>query len=188
MLRLLWRPHRRQRERHGGSRETEMKRQLRVIVLDSSPTSRKILEVILHREGHQVACFDDSLEALRFLSGHEPADLLFLGLDLPRMDGFDVLKYLRGEPRFHAMATVALLDGRDGILVRLKARLAGAQRVVAKPLVRQRIVALLSEYLCHGTFPKEANQLAERLMRDDGGAASGTGGSVCDGTTGTRIM
>jgi len=108
-----------------------MKRQLRVIVLDISPTSRKILEVILHREGHQVACFDDSLEALRFLSGHGPADLLFLGLDLPRIDGFDVLKYLRGEPRFHAMATVALLDGRDGILVRLKARLAGAQRVVA---------------------------------------------------------
>lgn len=42
--------------------------QLRIIVLDTSPTTRKILEVILYREGHQVACFDDSLEALRFLS------------------------------------------------------------------------------------------------------------------------
>ena len=58
-----------------------MQRQLRIIVLDASPTSRKILEVILQREGHQVACFDDSLEALRFLTRHGPADLLFLGLD-----------------------------------------------------------------------------------------------------------
>ena len=82
---------------------TDVTGQLRIIVLDTSPTTRKILEVILHREGHQVACFDDLLEALRALSRHGPADLLFLGLDLPKMDGFDVLKYLRGEPRFHPM-------------------------------------------------------------------------------------
>src|SRR5215469_6783836 len=85
-----------------------MERQLRVMVLDTSPTTRKILEVILHREGHQVVCFDDSLEALRLLSRHGPADLLFLGMAQPKMDGFDVLKYLRGEPRFHSMVCIAL--------------------------------------------------------------------------------
>ena len=100
--------------------------QLRTIVLDTSPTTRKILQVILRRQGHVVACFDDPLEALRALLRHGPADLLFLGLDLPKMDGFEVLKHLRGEPRFHSMGTIALLGGRKGILVRLKARLAGA--------------------------------------------------------------
>ena len=135
-----------------------MTRQLRVMVLDSSPTSRKILEVILRREGHQVACFADSLEALRFLSRHGPADLLFLGVDLPKMDGYDVLKYLRGEQRFHSMASIALLGERDGVLGRVKARLAGAQQVVAKPLVRQRIVTLVSEYSCWSAPAREANQ------------------------------
>ncbi len=86
--------------------------QLRVIVLDSSPTSRKVLEVILRREGHQSACFDGAPEALRFLAHAGPADLLFLSLKLHGMDGFEVLKYLCGEPRFHAMATIALLDAR----------------------------------------------------------------------------
>src|SRR3984893_2227758 len=105
---------------------TDVTGQLRIIVLDTSPTTRKILEVILHREGHQVACFDDSLEALRFLSRHGPADLLLLGLDLPKMDGFDVLRYLRGKPRFRSMAFVALLHEHNGVLVRLKARLADA--------------------------------------------------------------
>ena len=123
-----------------------MKRQLRVIVLDISPTSRKILEVILRREGHQVVCFDDPLEALRFLSRHGPADLLFLGIDLPKMDGFKVLKYLKGEARFHSMVSIALLSEQDGVLSRVKARLAGAQQVMLKPLVRQRIVALVSWY------------------------------------------
>ena len=96
--------------------------QLRIIVLDTSPTTRKVLEVILHREGYLVACFDDPLEALRALSRHGAADLLFLCLDLPKMDGFAVLKYLRGESRFRSMGTIALLHGRGGVLARLKAR------------------------------------------------------------------
>src|SRR5436305_15201373 len=100
---------------------TGLERQLKVIVLDASPTSRKILEVILRREGHQVACFGDPLEALRFLSRCGPADLLSLGLE---MNGFDVLKYLRGESHFHSMLRVALLSKQDGILVRRTARLA----------------------------------------------------------------
>jgi twitching motility two-component system response regulator PilG len=123
-----------------------MERQLLVMVLDTSPTTRKILEVILRREGHRVVCFNDSLEALRFLSQHGPADLLFLGGNLPRMDGFDVLKYLGGDARFHSMVSIALLSERDGVLCRVKARLAGAQQVVIKPLVRQRLVALVSAY------------------------------------------
>jgi twitching motility two-component system response regulator PilG len=125
---------------------TSLERQLRVIVLDASPTTRKILEVILRREGHQVVCFDDPLEALRFLSRHGPADLLFLGIDLPKVDGFNVLKYLKGEARFHSMVSIALLSEQDGILSGVKARLAGAQQVMLKPLERQRIVTLLSGY------------------------------------------
>ncbi len=145
--------------------------QLRTIVLDTSPTTRKVLEVILHREGHQVACFDDSLEALRALSRQGRADLLFLGLDLPKMDGFDVLKRLRGEPRFHSMGTIALLGERDGILVRLKARLAGAQQVVTKPLVRQQIVDLVSAYLCQRTRAQESNWRAGSAALEGGEVA-----------------
>jgi CheY-like chemotaxis protein len=146
--------------------------QLRIIVLDTSPTTRKILEVILHREGHQVACFDESLEALRFLSRHGPADLLFLGLDLPKMDGFEVLKYLKGEPRFYPMVPVTILGELEGILVRLKARLAGAQHVVTKPLVRQRIVALVSLYACRRASAQESNQLTGSTALEGGEVAS----------------
>jgi len=131
------------------------------MVLDTSPTTRKILEVILRREGYQVACFNDPVEALRFLSRHGPADLLFLGMDLPKMDGFDVLKYLRGEPRFHSMIPIALLGERDGILSRVKARLAGAQQVVVKPLVRQQIVALVAAYLCQSALVRGRDQPRE---------------------------
>ncbi len=91
-----------------------MQRQLRVMVLDTSPTTRKILEVILRREGHRVVCFDDPVQALRFLSRHGPADLLFLGMALPKMDGFDVLKYVKGHALVAAyLCQSALARGRE---------------------------------------------------------------------------
>jgi twitching motility two-component system response regulator PilG len=142
-----------------------MRRQLRVLVLDTSPTTRKILEVILRREGQQVVCFDDPVEALRFLSRRGPADLLFLDVDLPKMDGFEVLKYLKGEPRFHSMVPIALLSERDGILGRIKARLAGAQQIVMKPLVRQQIVALVSGPLYRRSLAQEGHQPEETTSR-----------------------
>jgi CheY-like chemotaxis protein len=165
---------------NGGRTQTGMKQQggidvtgrLRIIVLDTSPTTRKILEVILHREGHQVACFDEPFEALRALSREGPADLLFLALDLPKMDGFEVLKYLRDEPRFHSVATIALPGERDGILVRLKARLAGAQRVVTKPLVRQQIVDLVSKYAWQSASAQASNWLTGSAPLQDSEVAS----------------
>jgi CheY-like chemotaxis protein len=146
--------------------------QLRIIVLDASPTTRKILEVILQREGHLVTSFDDPLEALRVLSRQGPADLLLLSLDLPTMDGFDVLKYLRGEPRFHSMGTIALLGERDGILARLKARLAGAQQVVTKPLVRQQIVDLVSKYAWQRASAQASNRLTGNASLEESEVAS----------------
>lgn len=124
-----------------------MRRPLRILVLESSQISRKILEVILGRAGHLVVGFGDPVEALRFQAQREPADLLFLGVELPKMDGFEVLKHVRREPRFRSTVLVVLLADRDGVLDRIKARLAGAQHVVAKPLVRQQITALVSSHL-----------------------------------------
>jgi twitching motility two-component system response regulator PilG len=141
--------------------------QLSVMVLDASPTSRKILEVILRREGHQAACFEHSREALRFLSQHGPADLLFLSLELGGMDGIGVLMYLRGKPRFQAMVPIAFLNEGDGILLHLKARLAGARQVVRKPLVRQQIVAMLSENLCRRTAAQSSSEQAGKMARSE---------------------
>ena len=148
------------------------RRRLRVMVLDTSPTSRKVLEVILRREGHQVVCFGDPLEALRFLSRHGPADLLFLSLDLPGMDGLTVLKYVKGEPGQRETVAIALLDGDAGILRRILARLAGARHVVTKPLVRQQIVALVSEIRMRLESPAPGEQGDAIASSQSAGTAS----------------
>jgi CheY-like chemotaxis protein len=126
-----------------------LKQEKVIMVLDPSLTTRKILEVILQREGLRVISFADPVRALQYLLQHPP-DLLFLSIDLPRLDGYTVLKYLKSRNIFQHVIVITLLDQRDGVLVHLKARLAGAKQTVTKPLVRQSIVALVFEQLYHG--------------------------------------
>ena len=122
-----------------------------VLVLDASLTTRKIIEVILHREGYQVIGFENPREALHYLAQHRQQlpDLVFVGLRLPGVDGYRVLQYLKGEPCYRTIVTIALLTQADGPLGHLKARLAGARQTMFKPLVRQRIVALVAEHIGH---------------------------------------
>lgn len=115
------------------------------MIIDDSLTVRKILEVTLHREGLDVLSFADGMEALRVLE-LEPQlipDLLFLDLALPGMDGITVLRLLRARSRFDAMVVV-VLSRRDGMLDRLKSRLAGATIYLTKPFKTQEILSIVA--------------------------------------------
>jgi twitching motility two-component system response regulator PilG len=116
-----------------------------VMVIDDSPTIRKILEVTLRREGMEVVSYSDGVEALRAITTRpydRLPDLLFLDLELPRMNGFEVARHLRSQPQWNRTAIV-VLSRRDGIIDRLKARLAGTQAYLTKPCTRQMIIEVV---------------------------------------------
>lgn len=129
-----------------------------IMVLDASLITRKILEVMLRREGYRVICFGDPVEALGYLAHHLPPDLLFLSIDLPKVDGYRVLTYVKSRDHFQQVIPIALLNPRDGVLGHLRARLAGAQRTVVKPLIRRQIVTLVSAYLSPGNVTHNCDQ------------------------------
>ena len=122
-------------------------KQTLVVVIDDSPTICKILETCLRREGHQAVSYLNPVQALQALFGGEIArpDVLFVDLVLPHMDGYEVIKLVRARPEFKATPIIAI-TGRDSVLDRLKARLAGANDYVTKPFKTERIVALVQKY------------------------------------------
>jgi DNA-binding response OmpR family regulator len=115
------------------------------MIIDDSLTVRKILEVTLRREGLNVLSFATGTEALRILEGNPGLipDLLFLDLALPGMDGFTVLRLLRTRSRFDGMVIV-ILSRRDGMLDRLKSRLAGATVYLTKPFKTREIISIVA--------------------------------------------
>ncbi len=119
-----------------------------VVVIDDSVVVRKIVEIILHRYGIACMSYQDGYEALRaFKAGEDYVpDLIFLDIGLPRIDGYDLLRLLKMSPQFDH-TTVVMLSGRDGVLDRLKSRLAGAKGYITKPFKTQELLSIALSYL-----------------------------------------
>jgi twitching motility two-component system response regulator PilG len=129
-----------------------------VMVIDDSPTVRKIVEVSLRREGLEVVSFPDGIEALRAVTNRQlerVPDLVVLDIDLPKMNGYEIARYLRSKPQWSRTAIV-ILSRHDGVIDRLKARLAGTQAYLTKPFTTQMIVDVVNNALGLPSSPSSA--------------------------------
>lgn len=119
-----------------------------VMVIDDSATVRKIIETCLGREGFEVKGFADGVEAMRWLT--EPyaqiPNLVILDIGLPKMDGYEVARRLKSKPQF-GNTVIIMLTRRDGMIDRLKGRLAGAKDYITKPFKSQDIVQVTQSFL-----------------------------------------
>lgn len=119
------------------------------MVIDDSPTVRKIIEVTLGREGFDVVSYPDGIEALRAVATgqlNRLPDLLFLDLDVPRLSGFEVARHLRAKPQWDR-TVIVIISRHGGVIERLKARLAGTQAYLTKPVTTQMIIDVVKTRL-----------------------------------------
>jgi twitching motility two-component system response regulator PilG len=119
-----------------------------ILVIDDSITVRKIVETTLRRAGFAVLSFPDGVVALRWLASPEAAipALILLDIGLPKLDGYEVARVLRGRAEL-ARTPIIMLSSRDGVLDRLKSRLAGAQTHLTKPFRTEQLIELARSLL-----------------------------------------
>lgn len=112
-----------------------------IMVIDDSPTVRKVVETCLRRENFDVLSFPDGVEAIRWLGTSEARipDLVLLDIGLPKMDGYEVARLLKAKPQF-GNAIIVMLTRRDSVIDRLKGRIAGAKEYIIKPFKIQEII------------------------------------------------
>ncbi|SFV09715.1 Hpt domain-containing protein [Pseudoduganella namucuonensis] len=70
----------------------------RIMVVDDSLTVRKVTQRLLEREGYQVILAKDGVDALEQMQDTRP-DLMLVDIEMPRMDGFDLTRNVRGDER-----------------------------------------------------------------------------------------
>ncbi|HEX4207160.1 MAG TPA: response regulator [Ktedonobacteraceae bacterium] len=119
-----------------------------IFVIDDSPTVRKIVGISLCRAGFQVLGFSDGVEAMRWLAGPtgRAPDLIVLDIGLPKMDGYEVARRFKEKPQF-ARTVIVMLTRRDGLLDRLKGKLAGASEYMTKPFKTAELTVLVEQRL-----------------------------------------
>jgi twitching motility two-component system response regulator PilG len=119
-----------------------------VMIIDDSLTVRKIMETSLKREGFASVSYSDGIEALRALNEkrHPIPDLVILDIGLPKMDGYEVARHLKTRQQF-GNTTIVMLSKRDGVIDRLKGRLAGAKDYITKPFRTQEVMSIVHSHL-----------------------------------------
>jgi CheY-like chemotaxis protein len=106
--------------------------ELRVLFVDDDPILREFALVHLGTDKAEVKAVGDGDEALAVLA-HWPADIVLLDLEMPRVDGFEVLRRL-GETGRLGDLPVIVVTGREDIAAIDRAYAAGAMSFVSKPL------------------------------------------------------
>jgi two-component system, cell cycle response regulator len=120
-----------------------------VLVVDSTPIARKFLALRLQSLGYEVHVADQAEQALALVEQHDYA-VVFLELVLAPKDGIDGLRLCQAikqkpdHPRGIAPAVV-VVTGHTGSSDRVRSALAGCDAYLAKPLVKDELIAALSE-------------------------------------------
>lgn len=118
----------------------------RVLVVDDSPTIRRVVGSVLLRAGHEVAAAEDGERGLVEIEAFKP-DLLLLDLTIPGKDGLAVLEEL--VRRDGAARPVVLMatrsDGLSGVDERL--RRLGVLDVITKPFSPEALLAVVQNSL-----------------------------------------
>jgi chemosensory pili system protein ChpA (sensor histidine kinase/response regulator) len=112
-------------------------------VVDDSVTIRKVTTRFLKREGFAVTLARDGVEALQMINEHIP-DLIILDVEMPNMDGFELISILRSNERFEDIPVI-LITSRTGEKHRQRGLELGAQRYFGKPYREDEIMLAIGE-------------------------------------------
>ncbi|MEN9452193.1 MAG: hypothetical protein RLZZ369_1252, partial [Pseudomonadota bacterium] len=115
-----------------------------VLVVDDSLTVRRVTQRLLAREGYRVVLAKDGLEALEILAQESPTVVLS-DIEMPRMDGFDLLRNIRSDVRL-AQLPVIMITSRIAQKHKDYAEELGANHYLGKPYGEEELLALVARY------------------------------------------
>jgi CheY-like chemotaxis protein/tetratricopeptide (TPR) repeat protein len=122
---------------YGSSRKT-------VMIVDDSPTIRKILGLTLERAGYKVVAEPDGESAIERLIQVVP-DLILLDIAMPKIDGYEVCKRIKQDPRTKHVPVV-MLSGKGALFDKVKGHMAGATEYLTKPFETPAVLAVVANY------------------------------------------
>lgn len=116
-----------------------------VMVVDDSPTVRKLVSLTLERRGYRVISAFDGVAAIKELGSCRP-DLILLDINMPRLDGYRLCKLIKKHEATQTIPVV-MLSGKDGMFDKLRGRLVGCSDYITKPFEADALTHKVAKYL-----------------------------------------
>jgi CheY-like chemotaxis protein len=118
----------------------------RVLLIDDDEMTRTLVKRMLDGEGHEIEEAVDGQEGLR-LFGESPPDLVLTDINMPGLDGHDVIEAIR---MLHPEVPIIAISGggptsKEELL--LKASALGANQIIVKPFEFRQLVGAVERAL-----------------------------------------
>ncbi|MFP5273300.1 response regulator [Coleofasciculus sp.] len=117
-----------------------------VLVVDDSMTVRQTLTFTLQKAGYQILQAKDGYEAIEKLQNHRQIQLVICDIEMPRMNGFEFLKYRQQEPEL-SLIPVVILTSRNSEKHRLIANELGATDYITKPFIEPQLLETVQKLI-----------------------------------------
>jgi chemosensory pili system protein ChpA (sensor histidine kinase/response regulator) len=116
-----------------------------ILVVDDSITVRRVTQRLLQREGYRVALAADGLQALERLQEEQPVVVLS-DIEMPRMDGFDLARNIRGDERLKQLPII-MITSRIAEKHKEHAQALGVNHYLGKPYSEEELLSLVRRYI-----------------------------------------
>jgi chemosensory pili system protein ChpA (sensor histidine kinase/response regulator) len=116
-----------------------------ILVVDDSLTVRRVTQRLLVREGYRVTLAKDGLDALERLAEEIP-QVVLSDIEMPRMDGFDLVRNIRSDPRWTDLPVI-MITSRIAQKHRDHATELGVDHYLGKPYSEEDLLALIARYV-----------------------------------------
>jgi CheY-like chemotaxis protein len=124
-----------------------------LLLVEDNEDNRIIYCTVLRRHGYEVIEAQDGVRAVELARSEQP-DLILMDISIPRMDGWEATRILRGDPRTNSIPIIALTahalaDDRE------RASEVGFSSYLAKPIEPRLVVAEIRRWIGEGN-PKKS--------------------------------
>jgi len=116
-----------------------------IMVVDDSLTVRKITSRMLIRAGYKVVTATDGVDALEKLEEFTP-DVMLLDIEMPRMDGFTLVRELRRDPKMQNLPII-MITSRTADKHRDYAMQLGVNTYLGKPYQEDELLQKIADFV-----------------------------------------
>jgi chemosensory pili system protein ChpA (sensor histidine kinase/response regulator) len=117
-----------------------------VLIVDDSITVRELLSMTFKKAGYRVQQARDGKEAWEKMRSDLPCDLVFCDIEMPRMDGLELLSRMQKDPQFSELP-IAMLTSRGADRHRQMAMQMGAKGYFTKPYLEETLLDAAKQML-----------------------------------------
>ena len=148
---------------NAGIHETGQPLNEQILVVDDEIISRRVIGHSLEKAGLKSTAVSHPDEALKLLQDNR-YDLVFLDVEMPGMNGFDLCKKLRAMP-LHAKTPVIFVTALSGFESRAKSSLSGGDDFIGKPFSYIELAVKGLIYVLRGSLGEGAAATASPIAR-----------------------